>query len=315
MSDPRFYDFLMIGGAVLVALAVIGVGLAFYMLLNPRRTAADRVREFTGGQETEQEALFRGDAHTSVASKIAVLATSSDESRLSTERTRMIQAGFRASNALEIYNASRVVLVLGIPALAALLLPDMDGAWLALCLMILATVGYYLPQVYVENKLQARQYALLKPFPDALDLLVSSTEAGLGLDAALVRVAKEMQSAAPELSSELQIVNHEVTAGVPRTDALRHLDHRTGLAEINSLVNVLVQAERFGTSVAQALRIHSDMVRTKRMQAAEEKAAQISPKMTVAMILFLLPALFVVILGPAVVNVYKQLLPTLGMGS
>ena len=147
---------------------------------------------------------------------------------------------------------------------------------------------------------------------DALDLLVSSVEAGLGLDAAFRRVSKEMESAAPALVRELQAVNYEVEAGIPRTTALRHLDERTGLQEVNSLVNVLLQAERFGTSVAEALRVHSELVRKKRMLAAEENAAKISPKLTLAMIIFILPLLFTVLAGPAAINVVNNLLPAMG---
>ena len=135
--------------------------------------------------------------------------------------------------------------------------------------------------------------------------------AGLGVDAAFQRVAKEIAPAAPELAVELQQVNHEVSGGIPRIQALRRLDRRTGLAEVNSLVNVLTQADRFGTSIAHALRIHSDMVRTKRMLAAEEQAAQIAPKLTVAMILFILPSLFIVLIGPAGINVFRNLIPAM----
>ena len=123
-----------------------------------------------------------------------------------------------------------------------------------------------------------------------------------------------MKPAAPELSHELQLVNHEIAAGVPRADALKGLDRRTGLSEMNSLVSVLVQADRFGTSIAKALRIHADLVRAKRMLFAEEKAAQISPKLTVAMILFILPTLVIVLIGPAIINIGKNLWPTLSGG-
>ena len=181
--------------------------------------------------------------------------------------------------------------------------------------MLGATIGYYLPAGYVNARLQSRQNSLLKPFPDALDLLVSSVEAGLGVDAAFQRVAKEIEPAAPELARELQMVNHEVAAGIPRIDALRRLDARTGLQEINSLVNVMTQAERFGTSVANALRVHSELVRNKRMLEAEERAAQISPKLTVGMIIFILPSLFIVLVGPAAINVIRNLLPAMAAAS
>ena len=140
--------------------------------------------------------------------------------------------------------------------------------------------------------------------PDALDLLVSCVEAGLGLDAAFRRVALEIETAAPELSREFQLVTHEVSAGVPRVEAMRHLEHRTGLDEVRSLVNMLSQAERFGTSIAKGLRSHARVTRQKRMSRAEETAAQVSPKLTVVMIITLLPCIFIVLLGPAGVKIF-----------
>ena len=167
-----------------------------------------------------------------------------------------------------------------------------------------AFAGYYFPALWVTNKLQRRQTVLLNAFPDALDLLVSCVEAGLGLDAAFRRVADEMDRAAPELSKELQFVTNEVNAGVARADALRHLADRTGLEDVLALVNVLIQADRFGTSIARSLRVHSEHVRTRRMQRAEEAAAKVSPKLTVAMILFILPCLIALLIGPALINVF-----------
>ena len=123
------------------------------------------------------------------------------------------------------------------------------------------------------------------------------------MDAAFRRVAEEMEGAAPELAYELQMVNHEISAGIPRMEALRHLTTRTGVDEIGRLVNMLTQAERFGTSIARSLRIHSSITRQKRMSRAEEEAAKVSPKLTVVMILFLLPCLILVLLGPAAINV------------
>ena len=170
-----------------------------------------------------------------------------------------------------------------------------------------ATFGYYLPAIWVANVTNKRKRRLLSAFPDALDLLVSCVEAGLGLDAAFRRVAVEMETAAPELAREFQLVTHEISAGVPRVEALRHLERRTGLDEIRSLVNMLAQAERFGTSIARGLRVHSRMTRQKRMSRAEEEAARVSPKLTVVMILFLLPVLGMVLVGPALINVYEVL--------
>ena len=137
-------------------------------------------------------------------------------------------------------------------------------------------------------------------------ILSSLVEAGLGLDAAFRRVAEEIEGTAPELSLEFQMVNHEISAGFSRVDALKRLQERTGMDEIKSLVNMLTQAERFGTSIARSLRIHSEVTRQKRMSKAEEEAAKVSPKLTVVMILFLLPVLMTVLIGPAMINVLNS---------
>ncbi len=302
-------------GIALTILAVAGLGLSLYMFVVPRRRPVDRVREVThDSSATTAARLVRSSRSAPVlASSMAKLATSSDLAEKDAQHRVLVQAGFRSPAAFEIYAATRVFLAFAFPILGVLLMPDLKLAYKAAAFMGLAWLGYLLPAIYVSSRRNTRIRALLRPFPDALDLLVTSTEAGLGLDAAFMRVSQEMEAAAPELARELQVVNHEVAAGIPRTEALHRLDARTGLVEITSLVNVMVQAERFGTSVAHALRVHSRMVRRRRMQQAEEKAAAISPKMTIAMILFLLPALFVVILGPAMVNMIRQLAPTLGI--
>lgn len=293
-------------------LAVLGVSAAAYAFLNPQRTAADRIAEFTGGAEEAEKA--RSAKFANLAQSAAKLAVS-DEEQLAALRKRLMQAGFRDRNAVEIYSASRAIGAVAFAILAFTIGPKAQLLHMVGSALVGAAIGYYLPALYVDNALGRRQRELMNAFPDALDLLVSSVEAGLGVDAAFRRVAEEMEGAAAELSRELQFVSHEVNAGVPRVEALRHLADRTGLDDISALVNVLVQAERFGTSVAKALRIHAELVRTKRMQRAEEKAAQVSPKLTVLMILFILPCLIIILIGPAVINVKNVLLPTMaGVG-
>ncbi len=291
-------------------MAVIAGLYGVQLLLNPERTARDRIVDLTGGRERGED-LLASQSVQRVTGSVAALASPDNLEEQNLMRTWLTQAGFRSRNNLELYSAVRAGLALVLPLLAFVILPQMQTIYTIFFVILSATIGYYVPSVYVSQRLKARQAALLKPFPDALDLLVSSVEAGLGVDAAFQRVAKEIAPAAPELSVELQQVNHEVSGGIPRVQALRRLDQRTGLAEVNSLVNVLTQAERFGTSIAHALRIHSDMVRTKRMLAAEEQAAQIAPKLTVAMIIFILPSLFVVLVGPAGINVFRYLIPAM----
>jgi tight adherence protein C len=297
--------------AVLATLVSVGgVAWALYLVLNPQRTASDRLAEIGVGPTDPGQSAIRSARLQKLTSSAARLAVS-DQEQLVALRKRMLQAGFRDRNAVEIYSAARTVGALVFAFLAFLVLPKEKVVYVVGSALLGATIGYYLPAIWVTNLLDRRRSDLLKAFPDALDLLVSCVEAGLGLDAAFRRVAEEMEDAAPDLSRELQYVTVEVNAGVPRAEALRHLGDRTGLDDITALVNVLVQAERFGTSVSRALRVHSEHVRVRRMQRAEEKAAQVSPKLTVAMILFILPCLIIVLIGPAVINVKNILLPAM----
>ena len=292
-------------------LVVLGGMYALAIYLNPERSAQDRVADLTGKNQPNADLFLRPEPTNDMTSRVGALASGSEE-EATEQRQMLLQAGFRNRNALEVYNALRVLLT-GVLALTGYAVTrGQQPIMLAFGILLGMTVGYYIPKILVGARRDARQKELMNSFPDALDLLVSSVEAGLGLDAAFRRVAKEMETAAPALARELQAVNYEVEAGIPRTTALRHLDQRTGLQEVNSLVNVLLQAERFGTSVAEALRVHSTLVRKKRMLNAEENAAKISPKLTMAMILFILPLLFTVLAGPAAINVMNNLLPAMG---
>ncbi|MEL6346032.1 MAG: type II secretion system F family protein [Myxococcota bacterium] len=296
--------------AVAVFITVLGVAYGIQLFVNPERSAVDRLADLT--DNNNDTGLLAGNEQLrSVTSNLGNLAAPDSEEEQNQLRLKLSQAGFRSRNNLETYSALRAGLAIALPLIVTPILGLESPLFIVLAVLVLATLGYYLPAGYIDNRLGARHKALLRPFPDALDLLVSSVEAGLGTDAAFQRVAKEIEPAAPELARELQTVNHEVSAGIPRVEALKRLDQRTGLAEVRSLVNVLTQAEKFGTSVASALRVHAELVRSKRMLKAEEEAAQISPKLTVAMILFILPALFTVLIGPAVINVVRDLLPAM----
>jgi tight adherence protein C len=171
-----------------------------------------------------------------------------------------------------------------------------------------AILGYMVPEFWLLRRIRARQRRLNVAVPDGLDLLVICVEAGLGLDQALLRVAQELQRAHHEFSEELQLVSTEMRLGKTRTDALRELGRRTGLEDIKGLVTMLIQTERFGTSIAQSLRVFSDDLRTKRRQRAEEMAAKISIKMVPVLVLFIFPALMIVVLGPAIVAIMRQFL-------
>jgi len=175
-------------------------------------------------------------------------------------------------------------------------------------LLFIVILGYMLPEMWLLWKIKQRQHRLRAGLPDGLDLLVICVEVGLGLDQSLLRVAQELRIVHPELSEELQMVNLEMRVGKTRLDALRELARRTGLDELKSLVAMLIQTERFGTSIAQSLRVFSDDLRTRRRQRAEEMSAKTTVKMVPPLVLFIFPALLVVILGPAVIALIRQFL-------
>jgi tight adherence protein C len=287
-----------------VALAVIAAAVGAYIFFNPQRSASDRLHEMTGGPNAEEDAQVK-----MIAERLSKLASPDSAEEQTMLRLKMIQGGYTHRQALEFFNAIRVGLAIGLPVvLVPLLIGKDDLVWLAGSVLVFAGAGYYVPQLVVDGRVAARQKKILAPFPDALDLLVTSVEAGLGLDAAFRRVAEELRGAAPELSFEFMLVNQQTSAGMTRVEALKNLEKRTGLTEVKQLVNMLTQSERFGTSIARSLRVHSENTRAIRMARAEEEAAKVSPKLTVVMILFLLPCLLVVLLGPAVVQIKNNIL-------
>jgi len=249
-----------------------------------------------------------------VAAPLAALARPRREDEKGRLARQLAQAGLRSPHAASIFLGARMVLaVAGLGVYLAVAAhraePLRGGPALG---VILFAVGYYLPAVWLARRTRQRQAAIDRGIPDALDLLVTCVEAGLGLDAALQRVADEIALAHPVLSRELQLTFLEVNAGIRRGDALRRLADRTGVADLKTFAATLNQTEMFGTSIADALRIQADGMRIRRMQRAEEKAATVPVKLTIPLVLFILPSLFAVIIGPAVMNIVKTLLPMLG---
>ncbi|MGB6430153.1 MAG: type II secretion system F family protein [Candidatus Acidiferrales bacterium] len=221
----------------------------------------------------------------------------------------MIRAGYRNADARSVVRGVKVALP--ILFLAIVLLTGVYRYAPVLILLLAAGAGIALPETWVQWRGKVRRKRLRLALPDGLDLLVICVEVGLGLDQALLRVAQELRVVHPELSEELQIVNLEMRVGKTRIDALRELARRTNLDDIRTLVAMLIQTERFGTSIAQSLRVHSDELRTKRRQRAEERSAKTSVKMVAPLVLFIFPALMVVVLGPAIIGLVRQLLPAL----
>ncbi len=219
---------------------------------------------------------------------------------------RLIWAGYRGKEAMVVFAGIRIGVALvcfGVLATPILFRPNVMIALGA------AAVGYLLPSMVLARIARKRQHRIRLSLPDALDLLVVSVEAGLGLDQAVQRVGDELASAHEELSEELRLINLEMRAGKERSEALRNLAERTGVDDVTSLVGTLVQTDKFGTSVAQSLRIHSEVLRTKRRQRAEEAAAKTGVKMVFPLVVCVFPAVWIVTIGPAAIKFIQILFP------
>jgi tight adherence protein C len=223
-------------------------------------------------------------------------------------RLRLVQAGFRRDEALTIFFGIRVSLALILFALFSTSIVMRPNITLALAGL---GFGYIMPGMVVARLAKRRAHRIRLSLADALDLLVVSVEAGLGLDQAMTRVGNELAFAYPDLSDELRLVNLELRAGKARSEALRNLGDRTGVEDLGSLVTMLIQTDKFGTSVAQSLRVYSETLRTKRRQRAEEAAAKTGVKMVFPLVLCIFPAIWVVTIGPAAIKFVTVLFPML----
>ncbi len=228
-------------------------------------------------------------------------------------RRQLLKAGYRRPGAVPVYYGTRILMAVLLPVVVMIVngtayrfIPprfDMPVAVLA------AIIGYILPSVILDLKKARRKRRIFEGLPDALDLMVVCVEAGMGLDSAIHRVSEEIALDNKVVSDEFKIVGLELRAGKARADALRNLAIRSDLEDINSLVSLLIQTDRFGTSIVQSLTVHSDSMRTKRFQMAEEQAAKLPVKMVFPLIVFIFPALFVVIVGPAIISIIRNLGP------
>jgi len=229
-----------------------------------------------------------------------------------TKRIKFLRAGIRSENAPAIFYGLKYVLVIILPAIFLMcrltLFKVLSYQMTVTIFVLVALFAYYLPDIWLRQKTDKRKQRLLKALPDALDLLVICVEAGMGLDEGVNRVAKEIRLTSPDLSDELKFFNLELRAGKDRPDALRDFGLRADIEEVKNLVTLLIQADKFGTSVANTLRVYSETFRIQRMQKAEELAAKIPVKLVFPLILFIFPSLFVAILGPAVIRIFRNII-------
>jgi tight adherence protein C len=224
---------------------------------------------------------------------------------------RLIRAGIRNEGALKILYGAKLALGVLLPVLTAVGLTNAstDSGNKFASILAAAAVGFFGPNEYVRRMASKRQHEIARGLPNALDLLVVCVESGLGLDQAILQVSKELEHAHPEISEEFGLVNLELKAGKRRVEALRNLAERTGVDDLKKLVAVLIQADRFGTGVAQSLRAHADFMRIQARQVAEEKAAKLGVKLIFPIFFCILPSLFVVTVGPVAMKIVRELVP------
>jgi tight adherence protein C len=307
--------------ASFLALFLMCVGILQYMRQTTRRREIVEKIKYggessgvifsDGGTEAgAKEAAGKGFANLlrSLGSRIAP-DRSADYSKV---RVKFLKAGIRRENVTALFWGSKLLLAVCLPLLFLMVritVLKLSNMPLTLALEVVSgLIGYYLPDFLLQVKIDRRKEKIQKSLPDALDLMVVCVEAGMGMDAAIHRVAKETRSTSPELSDELALLNLELRAGKARQDALRNLAVRTDLETINSLVTLLIQTDKFGTSVAAALRVFSEGYRTQRFQKAEEMASKLPVKLILPLVFFIFPALFVIIAGPAAIKIYQNIL-------
>ncbi|MSP60029.1 MAG: type II secretion system F family protein [Myxococcales bacterium] len=317
--DPAVLLIAVLGFTFIVALFV-GIR---SIVVTPRDEVLERVHRVT----TSAEFPVAG-GHASRAPRRSLIAAAvrplsrlikpEDGKELSKARLKLAHAGYRGEYAVEVFLGSKVALSVTLAGAILVIYPLLLNAmrrdpstklWMLGVLM--AAIGFFAPNLWLDGKVKERQIKLSKALPDTLDLMVTCVEAGLGVEAALSRVMIEIALSSPLLSTELRQTTNEIQAGVARADAFRKLAERTGLSELRTLSATLIQTEMFGTSVAMALRIHSDAMRTRRTHRAEEAAATVAVKMMLPLIFFILPSLFAVILGPAIIRITQTLVPAL----
>jgi tight adherence protein C len=290
---------------VTVVLAVFAFGAA---AITPTSMLGARLRALGGQQQQraeEKPALRERFEQALDPISKAIPLSPADVSRT---RAWLIQAGLRDASHINYYFGSRLLLAL-VGLIGVVVFSGVGNLFL---LAGIPGLGFFLPRFFLKRMIRDRQQRIRLGLPDALDLTVICVEAGLALDQALMRVGQDLHHAHPDLSDEFHLVNLEMRAGKPRAEALRNLVDRTGVDDIRSLVGTLIQTDRFGTSVAQALRVHSDSLRTERRQRAEEQAAKTTIKMVPPLVLFVLPSIIFVTIGPAVIDLIRQLGPVAG---
>lgn len=317
------WDLLLAGGAAMVFVVAVAAGVRA-ALAGRRDEVVERIERTTTGAISLSASGGAGgatggegaadDSYVPLLARIlrplSGLARPTKSEELAALRNSLIRAGYRGEHAIEIFlgvklGATPIVTMAFVLVNSHLPNPIKFPTDAGLAL-VLAALTFFLPNLWLRGRISERQTAIERALPDAMDLLVTCVEAGLGLDAAINRVAEEMALAAPLLSEELRHTSLEIQAGVPRADGFRRLAERTGVEDLRALAAVLIQTDMFGSSIARALRVQSESMRIRRAQRAEEKAAMVSVKMTIPLIMCILPSLIAVVMGPAIAMIVRN---------
>ena len=292
---------------IFFGIAVAGAMYGMKIYVRPKE-AMDRV--VGGAQSTDEMPSHPSLAFHDLIKRLGNLVPQSPKDVTVMQR-RLIRAGMRNESALKVLYGAKAVcgVVFPLVAVAAVAGSDTDPSNKFIVVLLATAMGFFGPNEYVRRKATGRQKQIARGLPNALDLLVVCVESGLGLDQAILQVSKELEHAHPEISEEFGLVNLELKAGKRRVEALRNRAERTGVDDLKKLVAVLIQADRFGTGVAQSLRAHSDFMRVQARQVAEEKAAKLGVKLIFPIFFCILPSLFVVTVVPVAMKIIRELVP------
>lgn len=301
-------------GPLIVAggLGVLLVLIALPSILFKKKDPLDKIRDMRLGNDTNAStpnALRRGGKDERL-DRFAQYLEPQDQDQYSATQLTLVRAGYRSKGAVQAFHFASFALGIG-GLLLGTLFVIINGSGSAqssiLSVLLPGCLGYYAPKYWVQRRVQAREEEISSGFPDALDLMLVCVEAGQSLDQAIIRVANEIKTAYPALSEEFQIIAFEMKAGKDKTRVLRDMGERVGLQDVNSFVTTLIQSATFGTSIAEALRIYADEMRDKRVMRAEEKANKLPTKLTLGTMMFCLPPLLIILIGPSVYGIAMDL--------
>jgi tight adherence protein C len=313
---------LILASLAFLVICLLSLGILIHIrTMRYRREVMDKIRTADDGWVEDQRkpqnlnfhgAASAGNAFVNFLSAVGIKTNPGRTTDDADIKLKFLKAGLRGRNVATVFWGVKFLLAVSFPlaflTVAFIFFKGMNSSGMLTIAIFLSLLGLFLPDLWLAMKTAGRRDRIVKGFPDALDLLVVCVEAGMGLDGAIYRVGEELSLNQPELSEEFKSLNLEMRAGKARQTALKNLAERTGIEDVTSLVTVLLQTDRFGTSVAQALRVFADSFRTARYQRAEEAAAKIATKLLFPLVLCIFPAMFVVILGPIAITIYRVMI-------